>query len=51
MDGTRVFIDPTILEKVEATRPATLSQTGWVNYLLDVGIAALNRQGNQHDNP
>jgi hypothetical protein len=51
MDGTRVFIDPTILEKVEATRPPSLSQTGWVNYLLDVGIAALNRQGNQHDKP
>ena len=38
MDGTQVFIDGIILQKLEATRPEGLSLTGWVNFLLDVAV-------------
>lgn len=41
MDGAKVFIDGTILEKVEAAAPRYMSRTAWVNHLLDRAIATL----------
>jgi hypothetical protein len=40
MDGAKIFIDPVILEKVTASKPAYLSRTSWVNHLLDCALAA-----------
>lgn len=35
MDGTKVFINPEVLEKIEAVRPAYMSRIAWVNQVLD----------------
>jgi len=35
MDGLKVFIDGTVLEKVDAVRPGYISRTAWINQVLD----------------
>ena len=37
--GQKVFIDPVVLEQVDATKPSAMSRTSWVNYLIQLGIA------------
>jgi len=42
--GTKVFIDATLLEQIEATRPRYLSRTGYVNHLVSRGLAERGRE-------
>ena len=35
MDGTKVFINPAVLEKIEAGRPEYVSRIAWVNQMLE----------------
>lgn len=42
--GTKVFIDATLLEQIEATRPKYLSRTGYVNLLVSLGLAERARE-------
>ena len=37
--GQKVFIDPVVLEQVDATKPSAMSRTSWVNYLVQLGLA------------
>ena len=39
-NGPKVFIDPTVLALVDESKPSYLSRTGWVNHLIQVGLAA-----------
>ena len=39
--GLSVFIDEVILNKVDATTPAYMTRTAWVNHLLDRAITQL----------
>jgi hypothetical protein len=38
--GQKVFIDPVVLQEVDATKPSAMSRTSWVN-LRDAPLAAL----------
>ena len=42
--GAKIFIDPTLLDQIEATRPAYLSRTGYVNHLVQRGLAERARE-------
>ena len=42
--GQKVFIDPVVLQEVDATKPPAMSRTGWTNYLLQLGLAAAAKQ-------
>jgi len=42
--GQKVFIDPVVLEQVDATKPSAMSRTSWVNYLVQLGLAATKQQ-------
>ena len=39
-NGTRTFIDGTVLEMVQLAQPHGLSRTGYINYLIQLGLAA-----------
>ncbi len=39
-NGTRTFIDGTVLQMVEIAQPHGLSRTGYINYLIQLGLAA-----------
>lgn len=44
-DGsTRVIIDGEVLKPVDESRPAGMSRTAWVNYLVLEGMAAIKRR-------
>jgi len=45
--GTRVFIDPTVLEPLDAAKPPLMSRTAWVNYVLLQGMTAIKKQHEQ----
>ena len=38
MDGTKVFIDGTLLERIDQTNPTGLTRTAWVSMLLEIGL-------------
>jgi len=42
--GQKVFIDPVVLRDVDATKPSAMSRTSWVNYLVQLGLAATKQQ-------
>jgi len=37
--GTKVFIEKSVLERIDSTTPAGMSRTAWVAYLLQIGMA------------
>jgi len=39
--GQKVFIDPVVLQEVDATKPSAMSRTSWVNYLVQLGLATV----------
>jgi len=43
-EGAKVFIDPVILEKVEAVAPSYMTRTAWVNQLLDMAVTQLDKK-------
>ena len=43
-EGAKVFIDPVILEKVEAAAPSYMTRTAWVNQLLDIAVCSLEKK-------
>ena len=43
-EGAKVFIDPVILEKVEAAAPSYMTRTAWVNQLLDMAVCSLEKK-------
>jgi hypothetical protein len=44
-DGsTRVIIDGQVLIPVDESRPAGMSRTAWINYLVLEGMAAIKRR-------
>ena len=42
--ATKVFIDPVVLTRVDESKPAAISRTGWVNYLVQLGLASIKQQ-------
>lgn len=38
-EGTKVFIDQTVLDLADRTNPPGMSRTSWINYLIQVGAA------------
>ncbi len=42
--GQKVFIDPVVLQEVDATKPSAMSRTSWVNYLVQLGLASASKQ-------
>jgi len=42
-EGTRVFIDSEVLAKVEEIQPHGMSRTAWINYLVQLGVAAVKQ--------
>jgi hypothetical protein len=38
MDGTKVFIDATLLGRIDRTNPPGLTRTAWVSMLLEIGL-------------
>ena len=42
--ATKVFIDPVVLARVDESKPPVISRTGWVNYLVQLGLASINQQ-------
>lgn len=42
--GAKISIDPTLLDQIEASRPAYLSRTGYVNHLVQRGLAERARE-------
>ena len=42
--GQKVFSDPVVLEQVDGTKPSAMSRTSWVNYLVQLGLAATKQQ-------
>ena len=42
--GQKVFVDPAVLARIDATKPPAMSRTGWTNYLLQLGLAAAAKQ-------
>jgi len=45
----KVFIDPTVLELVDNSKPPYFSRTGWVNHLIQVGVAQERQRAAQLD--
>ena len=37
--GVKVFVDATILERVDSVRPEYLSRTGFINTLIDIAVS------------
>lgn len=48
-NGTRTFIDGTVLQMVEAAQPHGLSRAGYINYLIQLGLAAEARNNRLSD--
>lgn len=42
-EGTKVFIDATVLKLVDDSVPPAMSRTAWVNYLLQVAVTKVPR--------
>lgn len=47
MDGTKVFIDGTVLEQVDRSNPPGLTRTAWVALLLQIGMVNAPRLSEQ----
>ena len=39
MLGTKVFIEESVLQRIDSSIPAGMSRTAWVAYLLQIGLA------------
>jgi hypothetical protein len=45
--GTKVFIDGVVLAAVDKSKPAAMSRTAWVNYLLQQGMTSIKKLENK----
>ena len=43
-EGTRVIIDGEVLKPVDESKPAGMSRTAWVNYLVQEGMVAVKKR-------
>jgi hypothetical protein len=41
-DGSAVIIHSIVIERVDASCPAGMSRTNWINYLIQLGLASVS---------
>ncbi len=44
-EGSKYFVSQPVIDEIKKSKPVGMSETGWVSYLIQLGIIAVEKNG------